>query len=123
MQRSRSLAGLASLALLIVLSGPAAAMTQQEAAEKIAEEYGVEVLKTDALLQDGRAVILLTVMQPGSDDNAAFQVNTIAVDAKTGELIPGFRRMETGSVTSNGASASTIENRRPSSARSGGIWR
>lgn len=111
------------LSALWTLSGPALALTQEEAAAQVAERYGVEVLKTDAVLQDGTAIILLTVMQPGGNDNAAFQVNTIAVDAKTGEVIPGFRRLETGSVDSGGASASTIEDRRPSSARRGKVWR
>lgn len=92
---------------------PAAALTQEEAAEKVAEEYGVEVLKTDAALDGNRPIILLTVMQPGGNDNAAFQVNTIAVDAKTGEVIPGYRRLETGRVTTPGPPAANIQERIP----------
>lgn len=109
------------LAAAVLLSGalaggtlsPAAALTQEEAAEKVAEEYGVEVLKTDATLDGNRPIILLTVMQAGGNDNAAFQVNTIAVDAKTGDVIPGFRRLETGRVTTPGAPAANIDERIP----------
>ena len=93
---------------------PAAAISQEEAAAKVAEEYGVEVLKTDAVLQGNQPIILLTVMQPGGNDNAAFQVNTIAVDAKTGKVIPGARRLETGRVTTSEAPAAAIEDRSPS---------
>lgn len=98
-----------------VLAGlsPAAALTQKEAAEQIAEEYGVEVLKTDATLDGNRPIILLTVMQSGGNDNAAFQVNTIAVDAKSGEVIPGYRRLETGRITTPGAPAAQIDERIP----------
>lgn len=92
---------------------PVAALTQQEAAEQVAEQYGVEVLKTEATLQGDRPIILLTVMQPGGNDNAAFQVNTIAVDADTGEVIPGFRRLETGRVNTGEAPAATIDERVP----------
>lgn len=114
MRNGRLLAGL--LACGIFVGGgiaPAAALTQEEAAEQVAERYGVEVLKTEAILQDNRPIILLTVMQPGGNDNAAFQVNTIGVDAKTGEVIPGFRRLETGSLTSGGAPAANIDERIP----------
>ncbi len=119
MQLRLFLTGAVALAAVLVLAGvaPAQALTQQEAADQIAERYGVEVLKSEAELVDGKAIILLTVMQGGGNDNAAFQVNTIAVDAKTGEVIPGFRRMETGSLNASGASASTIEDRRPASTR------
>ena len=107
------LAGLC-LAVGLAAATPAAALTQEEAAAQIAEQYGVEVLKTDAVLRGNQPIILLTVMQGGGNDNAAFQVNTIAVDAKTGEVIPGFRRMETGRLSSGEAPAATIEERSPS---------
>jgi hypothetical protein len=115
MQARRGFAVAAAVAGALMLGSiaPAAALTQKEAAEKVAEEYGVEVLKTDAGLDGNRPIILLTVMQPGGNDNAAFQVNTIAVDAKTGEVIPGYRRMETGSLTSPAAPAANIDERIP----------
>lgn len=106
-------AAVAGSMLIVADLSPAAALTQQEAAEKIAEEYGVEVLKTDATLDGNRAIILLTVMQAGGNDNAAFQVNTIAVDARTGDVIPGYRRLETGRVTTPGAPAAQIDERIP----------
>lgn len=109
MKLVRVFAGLCVAAGLTGGVSPAAAITQEEAAAQVAEEYGVEVLKTDAVLQGNQPIILLTVMEPGGNDNSAFQVNTIAVDAKTGEVIPGFRRMETGRLSSGQAPAATIE--------------
>lgn len=117
---------LAGLALAAAVTGgvsPAAAVSQEEAAAQIAEDYGVEVLKTDAILRGNQPIILLTVMQPGGNDNAAFQVNTIAVDAKTGEVIPGFRRMETGRLSSGEAPAATIKERSTTSAPPGRVPR
>ena len=40
---------------------------------------------------DGRAVFLVTVMNPGGDFNEAFQVTTLAVDVETGKLVSGYR--------------------------------
>ena len=82
----------------LALPDPAAAVTQQEAERKVAEDFGVEVLtkRTRAGDIDGRAVWFLTVMNPGGTSNAAFQVNTLAVDRETGELVPAFRHKPSG---------------------------
>lgn len=78
--------------------GAAAAVTQQEAERRVAEDFGVEVLtkRTRAGEIDGRAVWFLTVMNPGGTSNDAFQVNTLAVDRETGELVPAFRHRPSG---------------------------
>ncbi len=89
----------ATLALALMLRpGAAAALTKEEAERKVAETYGVEVIakKTRAGEIDGRPVWFLTVMNPGGDFNAAFQVTTLAVDRDSGELVPAFRHLPTG---------------------------
>ncbi len=89
-----ALLGAASLGV----SGRALALTQEEAERKVAEAFGVEVLSkhTRAGEIDGRAVWFLTVMNPGGTFNDAFQVNTLAVDQETGELVPAFRHRASG---------------------------
>ncbi len=85
-------------AVSLGLPGPAAALSQEEAERKVAEDFGVEVLAkhTRAGEIEGRAVWFLTVMNPGGTFNDAFQVNTLAVDQETGELVPAFRHRASG---------------------------
>ena len=73
-----------------------AAVSEAEAARQLEQAYGVKALKVRAGDVGGRAVWLVTVMKPGSDSNAAFQVNTLAVDQETGELVPAFRHGTSG---------------------------
>ena len=87
--------GIAAAALM--LSSPAAAaVTEEAAAERIAEEFGVEVLRVRPGERDGRAVWLLTVMQPEGSSNATFQVHILAVDQESGALLPSFRHRSSG---------------------------
>ncbi len=82
----------------LAAAGEAAAVSQQEAERKVAEDFGVEVLtkRTRAGEVGGRAVWFLTVMTPGGTTNDAFQVNTLAVDRETGDLVPAFRHKPSG---------------------------
>ena len=93
-----SLAGAAAV-LAAVIGVPSAADAQvsaQQASRQFAEAYGVQVLKVRTGEIDGKRVYLLTVMNPKGDFNEAFQVNTVAVDAGTGNLIAGFRHRSSG---------------------------
>ncbi len=85
-------------AVNLALLGQAGAVTQEEAERKVAEDFGVDVLTkhTRAGEIDGRDVWFLTVMNPGGTSNDAFQVNTLAVDQETGELVPAFRHRASG---------------------------
>ncbi|MDJ0946518.1 MAG: hypothetical protein QNJ30_23965 [Kiloniellales bacterium] len=114
------LLGAASLGL----SGRALALTQQEAERKVAEAFGVEVLSkhTRAGEIDGRAVWFLTVMNPGGTFNDAFQVNTLAVDQETGELVPAFRHRASGYELPGAASLDDQSGVRPDMSGSG-PWR
>lgn len=76
-------------AVLAAVSGDAAARNLEAA-------YGVRALKVRPGEVGGRTVWLVTVMNPAGDSNAAFQVNTLAVDQETGELVPSFRHGTSG---------------------------
>ena len=88
----------AALALAAGLTpGPAAAQADAEACgREVAERFEVELLRVEPGEIDGRAVLLVTVMTPGGTSNDAFQVNTLAVDCPSGELVPVFRQAPSG---------------------------
>jgi len=84
---------------MVAGSGPASAqrLTAQEAGQRVAESYGVEVLRVrDMRTADGRRAYAVTVMAPGGDNNEAFQVTTLLVDPQTGDLISQYRQTPTG---------------------------
>jgi hypothetical protein len=88
---------IAAFAGLVLAAGSAAAqVSEQEAANKVAEEYGVEVLKTREDEVDGEAVWLVTVMEPGGNTNSAFRVATLAINKTTGQLVPAFQHRSSG---------------------------
>ncbi len=90
---------------VVSLAAPAwAAMSADEVAAKIAEAYGVTVLRIVPTVTDGRSVFRVTIMNPGGDFDEAFQVNTLLVDADTGKLVSGFRHRASGYDASQAAS-------------------
>ena len=89
-------AGLALAIVMALPAAPAAALTADEVRQLISTDFGVRVLKVRPGRFDGRAVFLVTVMNPGGDFNEAFQVTVLAVDAATGKLISAFRHLPSG---------------------------
>ncbi len=69
---------------------PARGLTPQEVARRLAETYGVDVLRVRELEENGRRLYAITVMLPGGNRNDAFQVGTLLVDAESGEPVPRF---------------------------------
>lgn len=82
--RAGLLAALLSLAVLAPL--PSFAAVDQEALkQRVADEFGAEVLEVEEGTLDGQKVLYVTMMRHGGNDNAAFKVDTVAFDAETGE--------------------------------------
>ena len=82
---------------VVSLAAPAwAAMSADQVAAAIAEAYGVTVLRVEPMIEDDKSAYIVTIMNPGGDFNAAFQVNRIVVDAETGKLISQFRHLRSG---------------------------
>ena len=96
MVRGTAIRALFGLLVLVAVPSTARALTAEEAARKVAETYGVEVLRVREVEEDGRRLYLLTVMLPGGDRNDAFQVGTLTVDADTGEPVPRLRHRPDG---------------------------
>lgn len=90
---------LASALVVLALPRLAAAqnaLTPEAVAEQLTERFGVEVLKVEEAEEAGRQVYVATVMNPGGNSNAAFQVTRLMVDASTGELVSQFRHEAAG---------------------------
>jgi hypothetical protein len=97
---------LMSLAAALFAVAAAAAQTTdaKQITDRIAKEYGVKVLKVVKGEEDGKPVLFVTVMNDGGNYNDAFQVNTLAVDPATGDLIPQYRTTPTGQELSGAVS-------------------
>jgi hypothetical protein len=109
--------------VLGLLPGPAvAAVSSEQAAQKVAEKFAVKVLKVRAAVLDSTPVWLVTVMKAGGNNNDAFQVTTLAVDQETGELVPSFRHGVNGFRLPEGQDRETRLEQRPEAMRSG-AWR
>jgi hypothetical protein len=117
------LAAAALLSAALAFPAPAiAAMTADQVKAKIAKDFGVKVLKVRPGKVDSRKVYLVTMMNRGGDFNEAFQVNTIIVDAETGQLVPRFRHRASGHDPNE--ARSFAPNRQPTGAlREGFTWR
>lgn len=110
----------ASLAVaLVALPMPARAAVDAEAARQVVlEAFEVEVLETRAAtLPDGREVWLVKVMREGGNSNAAFKVDTVAVDRSSGELVLGYRSGASDDEELNERRTGAIE-KRPDAVRS-----
>jgi len=90
------LAAIVVFASALVPRPATAAMTENQVRANFTAEFGVRVLKVRRSLYDGRAVFLVTVMNPGGDFNEAFQVTTLVVDVETGKLVSGYRHHSSG---------------------------
>ncbi len=78
-----------ALLTVVCVGGPAhAQLTEQEIIGKIERDFGVQVLKVGPAKDMGRDVLAVTVINPPGNFNEALQVNTIAVDARSGNLVP-----------------------------------
>lgn len=90
----------AATAILVTAFVAAPALAQspasKAAADKVAKEYDVTVLRTEEGEIDGKAVVFVTVMKDGGNSNDAFQVTTLAVDPQSGELVSQFLTTPTG---------------------------
>ena len=116
-----ALAGCLACGIFAVADPALAEISQDQAARQIASDYNVKVLRVKPGRIDGRAVWLVTVMNPGGNYNEAFQVSTLAVDQADGHLVPSFRNGPGETEGAAGAVDTQID-RRPTVMRSG-PWR
>ena len=109
------------LAQLAVPSSANAAMTQSQVAAATEKSYDVRVLKIYADKENGKSVFRVKVMYNGGDWNTAFQVNTIVIDAETGERVAQFKHQSSGrSLPGN---YDSMPNRQSPDALRRHIWR
>lgn len=70
--------------------------TAQKLTQQVAERYGVQVLRADRELLDGKPVYRMVVMNPGGDFNEAYAVHTLVVNVSTGALVSQFEHLPSG---------------------------
>jgi hypothetical protein len=81
---------------LLAAGGVAAAITPDEVSKKLAQQFGVRVLRVVPTEIDGKPAFAVRVMTPPGNSNEAMRIDTLAVDAETGALLPAFRHGRTG---------------------------
>jgi hypothetical protein len=91
-----STAGAAVLMLLLGATAVNAQLPADAVASDIARRYGVSVLKVTPTKVDERDAYAVVVMNPGGNDNGAFEVSTLIVDAASGALVPQFAHRASG---------------------------
>jgi len=77
-------------------AGAAEPLTADKVSAAVAERYNVTVLRATPTTIGDRPAYVVAVMNPGGDDNGAFKVTTLIVDAKTGALVPQFMHRAAG---------------------------
>jgi hypothetical protein len=88
--------GAGSLFWVLAAGGVAAAITPDEVSKKLAQQFGVRVLRVLPIEVDGKPAFAVRVMIPPGNSNEALRIDTLAVDADTGALLPAFRHGRTG---------------------------
>ena len=81
---------------LLLTGGGAEALTPEEVGQKVATDWGVEVLRVRPVRVDSEDVVAVTVMSPAGSFNGALGVTTLLADAETGQLVPRFRHNASG---------------------------
>jgi len=95
----RPFSGAVVFAAALGLAGapPALAAQSPEAIkQQIEKSYPVQVLEILEVKSDSQPAYAVVVMNTGGNFNEAFQVNTLVVDAETGQLIRQFRHGASG---------------------------
>ena len=112
-----------AVAIVALLAPPAqAAMTEEQVSAKVAKDLGVKVLRVRPGKAAGQSVFLVTIMNPGGDFNAAYQVNTVAVSTESGMLLSRFRHLASG-LDGNAAPIYNADRQATDSMQSGVVWR
>ncbi len=116
------LRGVAAAVVALYADAALAAMSPEDISKKLAQQYGVKVLRVVPGEFDGKKVFKVTVMGAPGDSNNAFEVATLAVDPDTGALILAFRHTKSGYELS-GAEATNTNRNSWGVPESGRTWR
>jgi len=79
-------------ALALGASPAGAALSADEVKRQVETRYGVTVLRVKPVTENGRSAYAVTIMNPGGAFNEAFQVNTLVIDADTGQPVIQYRQ-------------------------------
>ncbi len=89
--------GLAAVMAAVVGSSAfaaTAAMTADQVRRQVEQESGGKVIKIEPRKVDHLSAFAVTIMNPGGNDNGAFQIYTVVVNAENGTIVPENRQSQ-----------------------------
>lgn len=88
-------------------------MTEAKARQEIEARYSVQVLGIQKATEGNTPIFIIKLMNKGGNFNEAFQVNTVAMDRRTGKLIPQFQHIDSGTTEMGSGPRQIDENTGP----------
>lgn len=76
-----------------------AAMTEAQVKSLVESETGGKILKVEPTTVSGQPAFAVKVMNPGGNDNGAFQIYTVVIDAASGTVSPATEDMQPNTIT------------------------
>ena len=76
-----------------------AAMTEAQVKSLVENQTGGKILKVNPVTVSGQPAFAVKVMNPGGNDNDAFQVYTVVIDAGSGTVLPETEDMQPNTIT------------------------
>jgi hypothetical protein len=87
--------GLAAFAVMgLTAFAAGAAMTVDQIRQQVERESGGKVIKIEPRKYGTLEAFAVTVLNPGGNDNGAFQVYTVIVNAENGTTVPEHRQTQ-----------------------------
>lgn len=81
-------------AFALVAQPATAAMTEAQVKTLVENQTGGKILKVDPVTVGGQPAFAVKVMNPGGNDNGAFQVYTVVIEAGSGTVSPATGDMQ-----------------------------
>ncbi len=95
MQTGRfGMAAALAAAIGLAASAATAAMTADQIRQQVERESGGKVIKIEPRKYGTLEAFAVTVMNPGGNDNGAFQVYTVILSAENGTTVPEQRQTQ-----------------------------
>lgn len=85
---------LAAGAFALMAVPATAAMTESQVKSLVETQTRGTILKVESVAVGGQPAFAVKVMNPGGNDNGAFQIYTVVIDAASGTVLPATEDMQ-----------------------------